>query len=111
MGKVVLINSDKMGQGEDEIGRIMIKKFINGLVGLDEKPEKLVFYGLGVKLTAKGSPVMDSLLSLENMGVEIISCATCVNYYNLADRIEVGRIGNMPELLKSLTEAADTISI
>jgi selenium metabolism protein YedF len=111
MGKVVLINSDKMGQGEEEIGRIMIKKFINGLVGLDEKPEKLVFYGLGVKLTARGSPVMDSLLSLENMGVEIISCATCVNYYNLADRIEAGRIGNMPELLESLTEAADTISI
>ena len=89
----------------------MLKKFINGLVGLDEKPEKLVFYGLGVKLTAEGSPVMDALLSLENMGVEIVSCATCVNYYNLADQIEVGRIGNMPELLKSLMETVDTISI
>jgi selenium metabolism protein YedF len=111
MKKIVLISSDKMGEGEEEIGKIMMKKFINGLVGLDEKPEKLVFYGLGVKLAAKGSPVMDSLLSLENMGVEIVSCATCVNYYNLTDQMEVGRIGNMPELLKSLMEAVDTISI
>ena len=111
MGKIVLINSDRMGEGEEEIGYTMMKKFINGLVGLDEKPEKLVFYGLGVKLTAKGSPVMDALLSLENMGVEILSCATCVNYYNLADQIEVGRIGNMPELLKSLMEVNDTITI
>lgn len=111
MKKLVLIRSDKMGEGDEKIGHIMMKKFINGLVGLDEKPEKLVFYGLGVKLAAKGSPVMDALLSLENMGVEIVSCATCVNYYNLADQMEVGRIGNMPELLKSLMEAANTISI
>ncbi len=111
MKKMVLISSDKMGEGEEEIGKIMMKKFINGLVGLDEKPEKLVFYGLGVKLTAKGSPVMDALLSLENMGVEIVSCATCVNYYGLTDKIQVGRIGNMPELLKSVMEADDTISI
>ena len=111
MKKIFLINSDKMGEGEEEIGHIMMKKFINGLVGLDEKPEKLVFYGWGVRLTAKGSPVMDALLSLENMGVEVISCATCVNYYGLSDRIEVGRIGDMPELLKTSMEADDTITI
>lgn len=111
MKKLVLIRSDKMGEGEEEIGHIMMKKFINGLVGLDEKPEKLIFYGLGVKLVAKGSPVMDALLSLENMGVEIISCATCVNYYGLSDQIEVGRIGDMPELLKTLMEVKDTITI
>lgn len=100
-----------MGQGEEEIGYIMIKKFINGLVGQDEKPEKLVFYGLGVRLTAKESPVMDALLSLENMGVDIVSCATCVNYYGLVDKIQVGRIGNMPELLKLLMEKDDVITI
>jgi len=81
------------------------------LVGLDEKPEKLIFYGLGVKLVVKGSPVMDALLSLENMGVEIVSCATCINYYGLSDQVEVGRIGNMPELLKASMEADDTIAI
>jgi selenium metabolism protein YedF len=111
MKKIVLISSDKMGEGDEEIGHIMMKKFINGLVGLDKKPEKLMFYGLGVKLVTKGSPVMDALLSLENMGVEIISCATCINYYGLTDQVEVGRVGNMPELLESLMEAADTISI
>jgi len=111
MKKLVLIRSDRMGEGEEEIGNIMMKKFINGLVSLDEKPEKLVFYGLGVRLTAKGSPVMDALLSLENMGVEIVSCATCANYYGVSDQIEVGRIGNMPELLKTLTEVDDSITI
>lgn len=111
MKKLVLISSDEMGKGDEEIGKIMMKKFINGLVGLDEKPETLFFYGLGIRLTAKGSPVMDALLSLENMGVEVISCATCVNYYGLSDQIEVGRIGDMPELLKTSMEADDTITI
>jgi hypothetical protein len=73
MEKIVLISSDKMGEGDEEIGHIMMKKFINSLVGLDKKPETLVFYGLGVKLAAKGSPVMDALLSLENMGMDIVS--------------------------------------
>lgn len=111
MKKLVLISSDKMGEGDEEIGKIMMKKFINGLVGLDEKPEKLAFYGLGVKLAAKGSPVLDALLSLENMGVDIMCCVTCINYYGLSDQIEVGRIGNMSELLKTLMEADDTITI
>jgi selenium metabolism protein YedF len=111
MRKMVLINSDKMGQGIEEIGHIVMKKFVNALVGLEEKPEKIVLYGLGVKLAAEGSPVMDALLSLENMGVEIMSCGTCLNYYGLAEKIQVGRIGNMPELVKSLMEADDTIAI
>ncbi len=111
MKKIILIDSDKIGEGTEEIGYIMMKKFINGMVGLDEKPEKLVFYGIGVKLVAEGSFVMDSLLSLENMGVDIISCATCVNYYNLAEKIQVGRVGNMPEFLKLLMEKDDVITI
>ena len=111
MKKVVLINSDKMGRGADEVGYLMMKKFINGLVGLEKKPEKLVFYGDGVKLTAKGSPVMDALLSLENLGVEIVSCATCVNYYGLSDQIQVGRVGNMPELIGLLMEIDDVITV
>ena len=111
MKKIVLVNSDKMGEGIEEIGHIMMKKFINGMVSLDKKPEKLVFYGLGVKLVAEGSPVMDALLSLENMGIDIISCATCVNYYGLSEKIQVGRIGNMPELLKLLMEKDDVITI
>jgi len=111
MKKIVLINSDKMGKGEDEVCHLMMKKFINALVGLEEKPERLVFYGDGVKLTAKGSPVMDALLSLENLGVEIVSCATCVNYYGLSDQIEVGRVGNMQEMVKLLMEVDDTVTI
>lgn len=111
MKKLVLIRSDRMGEGDEEIGHTMMKKFINGLVGLDEKPEKLILYGFGVKLAAKGSPVIDALLSLENMGMDIVSCATCTNYYGLADQIEVGRVGNMPELLETLMEVDDTITI
>ena len=111
MKKVILITSDKMGEGEEEICKIMIKKFFNNLVGAEKKPEAIIFYGVGVKLTIKGSPVLDALYTLENEGVKMLSCATCINYYGLNDLVEVGEITNMPEFLKIIFDADDTVTI
>jgi selenium metabolism protein YedF len=85
MSRVVVINSDKMGAGSEELGARLLANFLKTLIGAEKKPQKLVLCNAGVKLAAKGSPVLESLHSLENLGVEIISCGTCVNFFGLAD--------------------------
>jgi selenium metabolism protein YedF len=111
MNKVVVINSDKMGTGNDELGTRLLGNFLKALIGAEKKPKKLVLYNAGVKLATKGSPVLESLHSLENLGVEIISCGTCVNFFGLADSMEAGRVSNMPEIVKLLTEATTVVTI
>ncbi len=92
---VVAISSDKMGDGDDKLGALLMITFINALKDMDELPHKVLFYNSGVKLAIKDSPVIGALKDLEKMGVELILCGTCVNHYSLADVVGVGTIGNM----------------
>jgi selenium metabolism protein YedF len=111
MEKVVVINSDKMGQGDEGLGTRLMRNFLTKLIGTEVKPQMIVLYNSGVKLAARGSPVSESLHSLENLGVKIICCGTCVNYYGMVDRMEVGRVTNMPEIAKVLTQAKSTVTL
>jgi selenium metabolism protein YedF len=111
MEKVVVINSDKMGQGDEELGGRLLANFLSKLMDAQSKPQMLVLYNSGVRLATKGSPVLESLQSLENLGIEIICCGTCVNYYGLTDQMEAGRVTNMPEIVKVLTESKSMATI
>lgn len=111
MEKAIVINSDKMGQGDEELGGRLIGNFLRTLLVAENKPQMLVLYNSGVKLAAKGSSVLESLQSLENLGVEIISCGTCINFYGLVDLIQAGRVTNMPEIVKVLTEADIVVTV
>jgi selenium metabolism protein YedF len=92
---IVVISSDKMGEGDDELGHLLIINFIKALKDLDKLPRKIVFYNKGVTLVTKSSPVIDHLLDLEKMGVGLLLCATCVNYYKLEDEVGAGLLSNM----------------
>ena len=111
MVKAIVINSDKMGQGDGELGGRLMSNFLKTLLVAEKKPQMLVLYNSGVKLAARGSPVLESLQSLENLGVELISCGTCVNFYGLVDLIQAGRVSNMQEIVKVLTEAENIITL
>jgi selenium metabolism protein YedF len=111
MEKVVVINSDKMGQGDEKLGGRLMGNFLKTLLGAEKKPQMLVLYNSGVKLVAKGSPVLETLQSLENLGVQIISCGTCVNFYGLTDLIQAGRVSNMQEIVGVLTEAENIVTL
>lgn len=111
MDKVIALNSDKMGHGDEELGAILIKNFLGKLIDAEPKPRMMVLYNSAVKLAAKGSEVMESLHSLENLGVEILCCGTCINFYGLAGQMEAGRVTNMPEIVKVLTEAQTTVTL
>lgn len=111
MEKVVIINSDKMGQGDEKLGARLMGNFLKTLLDAEKKPQMLVLYNSGVKLAAKGSPVLETLQSLENLEVEIICCGTCVNFYGLTDLIQAGRVSNMQEIVEVLTEAEKVITL
>jgi len=111
MENVLVINSDKMGQGDEELGTRLLENFLKRLIDAETKPQMIVLYNSGVKLAAKDSPLLEGLQSLENLGMNIICCGTCVNFYGLADRIGAGRVTNMPEIVNVLTEAKTTVTI
>ena len=76
-----------MGEGDDDLGHLLMNNFIKALKDLDRLPQKMVFYNNGVKLATNDSPVIEHLKDLEKMGVELLLCATCVNHYSLEDSV------------------------
>lgn len=92
---VIVISSDKYGKGEDTLGQILMKGFIYVTSALEDLPKTIIFLNSGVNITCKGSDSLEDLREMENQGVEIISCGTCLDYYNLKDKLMVGLISNM----------------
>jgi len=111
MKKTIIINSETFGTGSDELGQKLMGSFLRKLWLLDDKPDKIVFYNSGVKLLAEGSSVLDALSALADAGIDLIACGTCAAYYNLNDRIIIGRISNMEEIASTLTNADTVITV
>ncbi len=109
--KVVVFSSRTMGKGSEELGEILIKSFIYTLTESTPYPSTMIFYNGGVYLTCEGSPVLEDLKKLEKEGVEIISCGTCLDYYNLKDKLQVGEISNMYTIYDKMRDAANIINI
>lgn len=106
---IICIKNDKMGFGTDELGNILIKGFINTIKEVKPLPEKIIFYNSGVNLTVQESQVINSLNELEEMGVNILVCGTCADYFKIKDKIAVGTISNMYDIAESLTQASKVI--
>ncbi|SHM94592.1 sulfurtransferase-like selenium metabolism protein YedF [Halanaerobium congolense] len=99
--KIYLISADTMGDGERELGQILIKGFISTIKELDPLPKRIIFLNSGVKLATK-EDIIFYLKELEELGVEIFFCGTCVDYYGLQEEIKVGEISNMFEIADNL---------
>jgi selenium metabolism protein YedF len=92
---IVVIDSNSMGYGSEDLGKILIKGFINTLDQLENLPLEIICYNSGVTLAVKGSDTSQSLKILESQGVKITLCGTCVDFYGIKESIEVGTISNM----------------
>lgn len=106
---VVAITSDKMGEGDEELGHLLISNFIKALKDLDKLPQHIVFYNKGVTLAVKDSPVIEHIKDLDKMGVEMHLCATCVNHYKLENRVEVGTLSNMYSIAEIMASAGNVV--
>ncbi len=108
---VMLVGSDQLGSGDEALGQLLIAAFINTLPEASVKPAKMLFINRGVMLTTEGSRVLDSLQKLEGEGVQIFSCGTCLNHYQLKDKLKVGKVTNMYDTVDSLLSAGKVVRI
>lgn len=102
---VIAVKNDKMGSGDDALGEILMKAFINSLSEQDTLPTHVVFYNAGVKLAVKQSAVIDALVDLEAKGIRIIVCGTCVDFFGLKSDLGVGMISNMYTITEVMVNA------
>ena len=102
---VVVISADHMGEGDDELGRTLLKGFIFALVTQEERPRTILFYNGGARLTCEGSDSLEDLRTLAEQGVELLTCGTCLNFYGLTDNLAVGGVTNMYEIVEKQMKA------
>lgn len=102
---VVVISSSLMGEGDPELGTALMKSYLYALAQQDELPGTLLFYNGGVKLTCEDSASLEDLKSLEAQGVEILSCGTCLNFYGLTEKLQVGSVTNMYVIAEKMSQA------
>jgi len=107
---VVKVTSRYMGGGSEELGRVLMKAFIKTLCEAAIKPRTLVFYNTGVYLTCAGSEHLDALQNLADDGVDILSCGACLDFFGLKEKLAVGRVTNMFEIVETLSAADRVVS-
>ena len=111
MQKVILINSQYLGRGDDSLGEKLMGNFLRKLWAQESKPKTVVFYNSGVKLLAEGSAALDALDGLYKDGVDLIVCGTCIAHFGLKERLEIGRISDMTEIASVLTTADGVLTV
>ena len=100
--KVFLIQSEGLGRGEEQLGLILMATFLRLLGESKGKPESIIFWNTGVKLVCEGSRVLDHIRKLEEQGVTILACTTCLEYFELEDKIVVGKPTTMVKSIQSM---------
>ena len=108
---VILINNCGMGKGPEELQLILIAKYLELLAQQAELPAAICFYTEGVRLVVEGSTLIDKLKKLEERGVRLIICSTCLNYFGLAEKVKVGIVGGMGDILEAQWKAGKVITL
>jgi intracellular sulfur oxidation DsrE/DsrF family protein len=110
-GTLVLITRDGMGHAAPELRQKLLKTYLTLLDQNQMLPGAIAFYTDGVRLVVEGSPVLDVLKSLESKGVRLIVCTTCLNAFGLADKVKVGVVGGMTDIVSAQWKAQKVITI
>ena len=108
---VILITREGMGSADKTLQLKLLDTYLRLLVETGALPEAICFYTEGVKLVVEGSPVLDRLAQIEQGGVRLIICSTCLNYFGLTEKVRVGIVGGMPDILEAQTRAGKVITL
>lgn len=106
---IAVISSNQMGEGDEVLGKILMKGFIYALSQLDELPGAVIFYNSGAFLTCEGSDSIEDLRAMEEQGVTIYTCGTCLNHYGLTEKLAVGSVTNMYVIVETMAQAGKVI--
>jgi selenium metabolism protein YedF len=108
-GKTLMVTADTLGRGNEDLGAILMKSFFYALSESDRLPEAVYLVNSGVKLACDGSPVMDSLGKLVELGVEVHSCGLCLDFFQLKENLRVGNVTNMYAIVEGLMNSRPII--
>ena len=105
----ILVSKDCFGDGAKQLGELLMKGYLYTLTEVDPKPKTIMFLNSGVNLVIEGSSSLKNIQKLQENGVEIISCGTCLDYYKIKDKLSVGIIGNMYDIVEKMSNSTKTI--
>ena len=100
--KVFLIQSEWLGRGDEQLGSMLMSNFLRLLGESEDKPKSIIFWNTGVRLLCEGSPVLERLKMLEEQAVELLACTTCLEYFELTDKLAAGKPTNMMKSIQSM---------
>ncbi|QHI73380.1 sulfurtransferase-like selenium metabolism protein YedF [Aminipila terrae] len=109
LNNIVVLSSSKMGEGDSELGNVLMKGFIFALTQLEKLPETVIMYNGGAKLAIENSPCLEDLKTLEKLNVEILICGTCLKHYGIEDSLAVGNVTNMYTIAEKMMNAGSII--
>ncbi len=108
---VILITRDGMGSADITLQHKLLDTYLKLLLENASLPNAICFYTDGVKLVVEDSPFLERLAQLEQRGVRLIICSTCLNYFSLVDKVRVGIVGGMPDILEAQSKASKVITL
>ncbi len=108
MNTVIVLNHDQMGHGDAELGQKILGTFLRKLPSLREV-SAIALYNSGVKLLTEGSPVLAELTMLEENGVDLHPCGTCVEHYGV--ELSVGEVSTMDQIIQEIDRAEKVVTL
>jgi selenium metabolism protein YedF len=108
---VLVVSSDIMGRGEAELGSILVRGFFHTLGEVQPVPQRIILFNTGVRLACTSSPVLDDLRALEDSGIEMLVCGTCLNYFELTEQLAVGQVSNMYDIAETMLNAGKVVNL
>ncbi len=109
-GLVYVISSASMGQGSADLGWALLQTYVQTIHKIEPLPEKILLYNEGVRLVAEDSGALQALKELQEQGVEILACGTCLNYYELTSALQVGKIADMYAIMSTVNQATQVVN-
>lgn len=109
--KGYVFGKDTLGSGSDALGKVLMKGFIYTITETKPYPSFMIFLNGGVKLAAEGSDSIDDLKKLEDAGVKIVSCGTCLDFFEIKDKLAVGQVTNMYDIVETITNSDNAVMI
>ncbi|MEW6402918.1 MAG: DsrE family protein [Chloroflexota bacterium] len=110
-GTVLLITNNGLGKADEKLQQMLAAKYFELLTQHDGAPNSICFYTDGVKLVCEGSPVLEWLRALEARGTRLIVCSTCLNYFGLTEKLQVGIVGGMGDIIEAQMKAEKVITL
>ena len=108
-GLVVVLSANVMGGGEEKLGKALMKAFVFALTKQDILPETVMCYNSGAYLTCEGSDSLEDFRALEAEGVNIMTCGTCLDFYGIKEKLAVGTVTNMYDIVETMENAKSVI--